>query len=128
LLPPKPADPANRVAVGVAGITFYGLLWAASANDEIADHLHLDLYTVTWSFRVLVLAGPVLAFLITRVLYHARADRRREEELHGWETGRIVMDPQGGFTEIREPVRRAALPTADRLGSTTARRGHIAGS
>src|SRR5207248_7091366 len=33
LLPPKPADPANRTAVGVAGITFYGLLWAAAAHD-----------------------------------------------------------------------------------------------
>lgn len=114
LLAPKPPDPANRVAVGVAGIAFYGLLWAASANDEIADHLHLDLYTVTWIFRVLVLAGPVLAFLITRVLCHARAGRRREQELHGRETGRIVMNPQGGFTEIREPARRAAVPAADR--------------
>jgi ubiquinol-cytochrome c reductase cytochrome b subunit len=43
LLPPMPADPANRIAAGVAGVTFYGLLWAASANDQIAYHLHLDL-------------------------------------------------------------------------------------
>ena len=63
LLPPTPADLANRTAAGVAGITFYGLLWAAAANDQIAYHLHLDLYTVTWIFRVLVLAGPALAFL-----------------------------------------------------------------
>ena len=58
LLPPTPADPANRTAAGMAGLTFYGLLWAAAANDQIAYHLHLDLYTVTWIFRVLVLAGP----------------------------------------------------------------------
>ena len=57
LLPPAPADLANRTAVGVAGLTFYGLLWAAAANDQIAYHLHLDLYMVTWIFRVLVLAG-----------------------------------------------------------------------
>ena len=30
LLPPTPADLANRTAVGVAGVTFYGLLWAAA--------------------------------------------------------------------------------------------------
>ncbi|HEX6451710.1 MAG TPA: cytochrome b N-terminal domain-containing protein [Trebonia sp.] len=119
LLPRKPADPANRVAVGVAGITFYGLLWAASANDEIADHLHIDLYTVTWIFRVLVLAGPVLAFLITWVIYHELAGWRREEQLHGWETGRIVMNPQGGYTEIHGPVHRTAPPAADRPGTTT---------
>ena len=97
LLPPAPADLANRTAAGVAGLTFYGLLWAAAANDQIAYHLHLDLYMVTWIFRVLVLAGPALAFLLTRVICHALADRRRDEERHGRETGRIVMNPQGGY-------------------------------
>jgi ubiquinol-cytochrome c reductase cytochrome b subunit len=108
LLPPAPADLANRTAVGVAGLTFYGLLWAAAANDQIAYHLHIPLYTVTWIFRVLVLTGPALAFLITRVICHALADRRRDEERHSRETGRIVMNPQGGYTEIREPAHRPA--------------------
>ena len=120
LLPPVPADPANRTAAGVAGLTFYGLLWAAAANDQIAYHLHLDLYTVTWVFRVLVLAGPPLAFLLTRVICHALAARRREEERHGRETGRIVMNPQGGYDEIREPAHPAA-PSADPPGPATAR-------
>jgi ubiquinol-cytochrome c reductase cytochrome b subunit len=122
LLPPKPADPANRTAAGVAGITFYGLLWAAAANDQIAYHLHLDLYTVTWTFRVLVLAGPTLAFLLTRVFCHTQADQRRDEELHGRETGRIVRNPQGGYTEIREPAHRAAPPSAGPAGPAAARR------
>jgi ubiquinol-cytochrome c reductase cytochrome b subunit len=121
LLPPVPADPANRTAVGVAGITWYGLLWAAAANDEIAYHLHIPLYTVTWIFRVLVLAGPALAFLLTRVICHALADRRRDEELHGRETGRIVRNPQGGYDEIREPVHRAEAPGAGPPGLATAR-------
>ena len=107
LLPPEPADLANRTATGVAGLTFYGLLVAAAANDQIAYHLHLDLYAVTWTFRVLVPTGPVLAFLLTRMICHALADRRRDEELYGRETGRIVMNPQGGYTEIREPARRS---------------------
>jgi ubiquinol-cytochrome c reductase cytochrome b subunit len=126
LLPPTPADLANRTAAGVAGLAFYGLLWAAAANDQIAYHLHLDLYTVTWTFRVLVLAGPALAFLLTRVICHALADRRRDEELHGRETGRIVMNPQGGYTEIREPAHRETPPGTDPArkggpGSWTAR-------
>jgi ubiquinol-cytochrome c reductase cytochrome b subunit len=118
LLPPAPADLANRTAAGVAGITFYGLLWAAAANDQIAYHLQIPLYTVTWIFRVLVLAGPALAFLFTRVICHALADQRRDEELHGRETGRIVRNPQGGYDEIREPAHPAALagpmPGSDR--------------
>jgi quinol---cytochrome-c reductase cytochrome b subunit len=108
LLPPTPAGLANRTATGVAGITFYGLLWAAAANDQIAFHLQVPLYTVTWIFRVLVLAGPVLAFFLTRMFALALAARRRDEQRHGRETGRIVMTPQGGYTEIREPVRQAA--------------------
>jgi ubiquinol-cytochrome c reductase cytochrome b subunit len=121
LLPPRPADPANRTAVGVAGVTLYGLLWAAAANDEIAYHLQIPLYTVTWIFRVLVLAGPALAFGFTRVMCHALADRRREEEGHGRETGRIVRNPQGGYDEIREPAHRAAPRNADPPGPASAR-------
>ena len=116
LLPPTPADLANRTAAGMAGVTFYGLLWAAAANDQIAYHLQIPLYTVTWFFRVLVLAGPGLAFGITRVICHALAGRRREEERHGRETGRIVMNPQGGYTEIREPAHPPASPGAGRPG------------
>ena len=122
LLPPAPADLANRTAAGVAGVTFYGLLWAAAANDQIAYHLQIPLYTVTWIFRVLVLAGPALAFGITRLICRALAGRRREEELHGRETGRIVMNPQGGYDEIREPAHRAAPPGAEPPRPAVARR------
>ncbi len=124
LLPPTPPGLANRTAAGVAGITFYGLLWAAAANDQIAYHLHLDLYAVTWIFRVLVPAGPALAFLLTRLICQALAGRRRDEELHGRETGRIVRNPQGGYTEIREPAHRAP-PGADPPGLAPARPGVV---
>lgn len=46
--PDRPRDAAKRTAIGMAGVTFYGLLWAAAANEQIASHFHLDLYTVTW--------------------------------------------------------------------------------
>ena len=71
---------------------------------------------VTWIFRVLVLAGPALAFLLTRVISHALADRRRDEERRGRQTGRIVMNPQGGYDEVREPAHRAVPPSADPTG------------
>jgi ubiquinol-cytochrome c reductase cytochrome b subunit len=68
-----------------------------------------------------MLAGPTLAFLFTRVICHALAGRRRDEDLHGRETGRIVRNPQGGYTEIREPAHRAAPPTANPPEPATAR-------
>ena len=81
-----------------------GLLWAAAANDEIAYHLQISLFTVTWVFRILVLTVPVVAFALTRMICHAVEARRRDQAEHGIETGRIVMTPEGGFTEIREKV------------------------
>jgi ubiquinol-cytochrome c reductase cytochrome b subunit len=101
----RPRDAAARTAVGAAGITFYGLLWAAAANDEIAYHLRLSLFAVIWFFRVAVFAGPVLAFVLTQRMCLGLARRDRDEAEHGRETGRIVMSPAGGYTEIREPAR-----------------------
>jgi len=100
----RPREAATRTAIGAAGITFYGLLWAAAANDEIADHARLSLFAVIWFFRVAVLAGPVLAFAVTRRMCLGLAGRDRDEAGRGRETGRIVMDPDGGYREIREPV------------------------
>jgi ubiquinol-cytochrome c reductase cytochrome b subunit len=103
LYPPSIPGQSGRIEPA-AGITLYGLLWAAAANDEIAYHLNISLYTVTWVFRVAVLAGPVLVFVLTRMICHVAQARRRDEAEHGIETGRIVMTPEGGFTEIREQV------------------------
>jgi ubiquinol-cytochrome c reductase cytochrome b subunit len=114
LLPDRPRDAATRTAVGVAGITFYGVLWAAAANDQIAYHFHVDLYTVTWVFRVAVFAGPLLAFALTRRICLGLSSREREEAEHGHETGRIVMSPEGGFSEIIEPVPRPRQQLDDR--------------
>jgi ubiquinol-cytochrome c reductase cytochrome b subunit len=103
----RPRDAATRTAVGAAGITCYGLLWAAAANDQIADRLHLDLYAVTWFFRIAVIAGPLLAYTLTQRICLGLTARERDEAEHGRPTGRIVMSPDGGFSEITEPVRPA---------------------
>jgi len=103
----RPRDAATRTGLGAAGITFYGVLWAAAANDQIAYHLNLDLYAVTWFFRIAVLAGPPLAYIITQRICLGLTRRERDEAEHGRPTGRIVMSPDGGFSEITEPVRPA---------------------
>src|SRR5262249_22776412 len=100
----RPRDAAKRTAFGAAGITFYGLLWAAAANDQIAYRLRLPLFAVTWFFRVAVLVAPIRALMITERLCLGLAGRERDEAEHGRETGRIVMSPDGGYHEIREPV------------------------
>ena len=103
-VPDRSRDAATRTAIGAAGITCYGLLWAAAANDQLAYHLDLDLYGVTWFFRIAVLAGPPLAFTLTRRICLGLTRRERDEAAHGRPTGRIVMSPGGGFSEITEPA------------------------
>jgi ubiquinol-cytochrome c reductase cytochrome b subunit len=100
----RPRDAATRTAAGAAGITFYGLLWAAAANDQFAYHLGLGLYSVTWFFRVAVVAGPLLAYTLTHRICLGLTRRERQETRHGRPTGRIVMSPDGGFSEITEPA------------------------
>jgi ubiquinol-cytochrome c reductase cytochrome b subunit len=114
----RPRDAATRTGIGAAGITFYGLLWAAAANDQIAYHLSMSLFAVTWFFRVAVLAGPVLAFMITERMCLGLARRDRDEAEHGRETGRIVMTPEGGYREIREPVGALAGARRELEGSS----------
>jgi ubiquinol-cytochrome c reductase cytochrome b subunit len=101
----RPRQMATRTAVGAAGITFYGLLWAAAANDQIAYHFQLDLYAVNWFFRLAVFAGPLLAYTITQRICLGLTYRDQDEAEHGHKTGRIVMSPDGGFSEITEPVK-----------------------
>jgi ubiquinol-cytochrome c reductase cytochrome b subunit len=93
-------------------MAFYGVLWTEGANDVIADKLQIPLYTITWIARVLVFAGPVLAYVITRRVCLALQRKDREELLHGYESGIIRQLPDGEFTEVHKPVneeRRAVL-------------------
>ncbi|WP_214320924.1 cytochrome bc1 complex cytochrome b subunit [Nonomuraea sediminis] len=105
----RPREAATRTAVGAAGVAFYGLLWAAAANDQIAYNFHVSLYAVTWFFRVAVFAGPLLAYAITRRLCLYLAEQERETAQHGLETGVITMTPEGGFREITTPLDRPAV-------------------
>jgi quinol---cytochrome-c reductase cytochrome b subunit len=110
----RPRDAATRTGVGAAGMTFYGVLWAAAANDQIADHFQVNLYAVTWFFRIAVLAGPPLAYALTQRLCLGLTRRGREEADHGRPTGRIVMSANGGFSEITEPVQPPVRPQLER--------------
>jgi ubiquinol-cytochrome c reductase cytochrome b subunit len=108
----RPRNAPVRTAVGVAAMTFYGVLWAEGANDVIADKLHVPLYTITWIARVLVFVGPAIAYIITRRVCLGLQRKDREELLHGYESGIIRQLPSGEFIEVHQPVneeKRAVL-------------------
>ncbi|MGH3446099.1 MAG: cytochrome bc1 complex cytochrome b subunit [Nocardioidaceae bacterium] len=113
----RPRNQPSRTGFIVAGITFYGLLWAAGGNDVIATHFHISLNAITWFMRFAVFIGPVLAFTIARRWAISLQRSDREELLHGYETGVIVRSPSGGYTEIHAPVspeRAYTLTTQER--------------
>jgi ubiquinol-cytochrome c reductase cytochrome b subunit len=124
----RPRNAPVRTGIGVAVIVFYGVLWAEGANDVIADHFHVPLYTVTWAARVLVIAGPVAGYVIARRTCLGLRRKDAETLAHGVETGIVSQLPDGGFTEVVRPVtdeERAvlaagrpprALPEADANG------------
>jgi ubiquinol-cytochrome c reductase cytochrome b subunit len=108
----RPRNAPVRTATGVAAMTFYGVLWAESASDVIADNLHIPLYTITWIARVMVFVGPVLAYVITKRICLALQRKDAAELLHGYESGIIRQLPDGEFIEVHRPVseeKRAVL-------------------
>lgn len=102
----RPRDTPVKTALAVAGVTFYGLLWAAASNDQIAHQVRLPVEDVTILFRYAVLFGPVLAFVVTRWICLALQQNEREEAEHGVESGIITRSPDGGFHERLTPVRQ----------------------
>ena len=95
----------------VALMTFYGLTWAAGGNDIIATHLRLSINQITYFNRAAVFIGPVIAFIITRRWCISLQRKDNEVLLHGHETGVIMRDAQGGYTEKHVPLPAASAYT-----------------
>src|SRR6516225_1890104 len=96
----RPRNAPVRTAVGMAAITFYGVLWAECANDVIADKLQVPLYTITWIARVMVFVGPALGYYITKRICLGLQRKDAQELLHGYESGIIRQLPDGEFIEV----------------------------
>jgi ubiquinol-cytochrome c reductase cytochrome b subunit len=135
----RPRNAPVRSGTGMAAIVFYGVLWAEGANDVIADKLQIPLYTVTWIGRVLIFAGPAVAFYVTRRVCLGLQRRDAEDLEHGFEAGIIRQTPEGGFVEERQPVSAdaaavlasnkplPALPAADTDGIPAPQAGGLLG-
>ena len=100
----RPRNAPVRTALGAAGITAYGVGWAAGGNDIIATQFGLDIYALTWVFRIGFFVFPVIVFYITKRICIGlqRADANRI--LHGYETGIIERTPDGGYSERHAPL------------------------
>ncbi|MBT3150559.1 ubiquinol-cytochrome c reductase cytochrome b subunit [Streptomyces sp. CHD11] len=100
----RPRDVPVRTALGVAGITFYGLLLLAGGQDIVALTFDIPLNTLTWCLRAGVLAGPLVAFWLTRRVCLALQWHDRSRLSEGDETGEVGQSVEGGYREPRSPV------------------------
>ncbi len=76
----RPRDRPRRTALGVGVLTFYGVLFLAGGNDVIAARFGLSVNSVTYAFRTLLVALPVIAALVTLRLCRELAARDPDEE------------------------------------------------
>jgi ubiquinol-cytochrome c reductase cytochrome b subunit len=109
----RPRNAATRTALGMAAVTFYGVLWLEGANDVIADHLQISLYLTTEIARYAVFIAPVVAYWLTKriCLGLQRKDLHLLE--HGVETGIIRQLPTGEFVEGTKPLDEDAVAVLD---------------
>jgi len=100
----RPRNAPTRTALGMGAVTFYGVLWAEGANDVIADHLDLPLYTITRIAQVSIFVLPVVAYIITKRICLGLQRKDLHLLQHGVETGIIRQLPSGEFIEETRPV------------------------
>ena len=100
----RPRNAATRTAIGVAGMIFYAVLWAAASSDLIATHFMLTMEGVIHSLQATLILGPILGYFITKRICLALQKKDREIVLHGFESGRIVQLPGGEFVEVHQPL------------------------
>ncbi|WP_285700756.1 ubiquinol-cytochrome c reductase cytochrome b subunit [Actinomadura sp. NBRC 104412] len=110
----RPRDVPARTGIGMAGVVFFGVLWAGGGNDLIAEKFEIPLYWTTWFFRVAFFLGPILAYVITYRICLGLQLRDRALVEHGVETGIIVRSPEGEYTEVERHLRpEEAAPITD---------------
>ncbi|WP_165962914.1 cytochrome b [Occultella glacieicola] len=102
--PTRPRNAPNRTAIGVAGVTFYGALWAAAGIDTLALTFGVAFEVLVWALRAVLLLGPVVGFVLTRRICIALQRKDRELVLHGHETGKVVRSSTGEYVEVRTPL------------------------
>ncbi|MGV9325385.1 cytochrome bc1 complex cytochrome b subunit [Streptosporangium sandarakinum] len=99
----RPRNNPHRTSIGMAAVTFYGVLWLLGANDELASFFHISLNATTYVGRVMVFLGPAIAYYVT---YRVCLGLQRSDAAvigHGVESGVIKRLPSGEYIEVHVP-------------------------
>ena len=91
-------------AFGVAGISWYLILLLEGANDVLADHFDIPLYTVTWIARIAFFVVPIGGYFVTKRICLGLQRKDANLLTHGVEIGIIRQLPNGEFIEEERPL------------------------
>jgi ubiquinol-cytochrome c reductase cytochrome b subunit len=100
----RPRNAPTRTAIGAAGVTFYAALWAGASTDLIATNFLMSMNHVLTSIQIILIIGPIIAFIVTKRVCLSLQRKDREIALHGRESGRIIRMPHGEYIEVHEPL------------------------
>ncbi len=100
----RPRNAPVRTGIGVTAIVFYGILWIGGGNDIIATTFDLSINAISRTLQIMLIAGPPIAFVITKRLCLGLQRKDREKLLHGYESGRVLRLPHGEFIEVHQPL------------------------
>jgi len=89
----RPSSRPWRTTVGVAALSFYGVLFVAGSNDILASRLDLSINAVTRTLRVLLFVVPAIAGFIA----HRITSERGREKLKPRQVS-ITQTSDGGFS------------------------------
>ncbi|MEU8386359.1 cytochrome b N-terminal domain-containing protein, partial [Streptosporangium sp. NPDC048865] len=99
----RPRNNPHRTAIGMAAVTFYGVLWLMAATDVIAANSRLSINQIIHVGRVLVFLGPAVAYFVAYRICLGLQRRDAEALDHGVETGVIKRRPTGEYIEVHVP-------------------------
>ena len=100
----RPRIAPTRTGVGVAGLVFAGVLWAAGGADLIATSFQLSVEHVVTALQIALLVGPLIGFSVARRMCLGLQRKDLDLLAHGYETGRIVRLPGGEYVEVHRPL------------------------
>jgi len=105
----RPRNAPTRTGLGMAMISFYGVLWLEGSNDVLAYQLDVPLYTITRIAQVAIFVVPILTYIITKRICLGLQLKDQHLFEHGVETGIIRQLPTGEFIEVTRPLDEEVL-------------------
>jgi ubiquinol-cytochrome c reductase cytochrome b subunit len=94
----RPRDRARHTALGAAVLSFYFVLFGASATDVLANYLSLSLNFVLWAFRIAIFVVPAIVYPMT-----LKICRELQHTPDGGKTKRhniVIRSPEGGYSTV----------------------------